>query len=186
MRPGHSVWLNIRLTKAGADLITILRCSLSFKTVLTPWNIIVFKIKFLLPKNGHPSHARILLPRAISWCIAQKLQDNWMYPLMTCSHYLCMTLSIILSLVSMSKGCLIYLVVHLHSCTTWGMLRRMMDQSSESHLAFLPSQDWIQVVNCQGDKVRWISWALVLADNSIDASFLTSCKYYEQWLVITD
>ncbi len=51
VRPGHSVLPNIRLTEAGTDLITILRCSLSFKTVLTSRNITVFKIKFPLPKT---------------------------------------------------------------------------------------------------------------------------------------
>ncbi len=35
VRPGHSVLPNIRLTEAGTDLITILMCSLLFKTVLT-------------------------------------------------------------------------------------------------------------------------------------------------------
>ncbi len=46
MRPGHSVWPKIRLTESETDLITILRCFLSFKTVLTSRNIIVFKIFF--------------------------------------------------------------------------------------------------------------------------------------------
>ncbi len=39
VRPKH------RLTVSGTDLITILRCFLSFKTVVTSRNIIVFKIK---------------------------------------------------------------------------------------------------------------------------------------------
>ncbi len=47
-------------------LITILRCFLLFKTVVTSPNIIVFKIKISRPKNGHPSHARSLVPRASS------------------------------------------------------------------------------------------------------------------------
>jgi hypothetical protein len=57
-RPIHSVQPKIRLTASGTDLITILRCFLSLKTVVTSRNIIVFKIKKFLPKNGHPSHAR--------------------------------------------------------------------------------------------------------------------------------
>ena len=43
------------------------------------------------------------------------LHDGWMYPLMTWSHYSCMTSSIVLSLVPMSQGCLMYLVMHLYS-----------------------------------------------------------------------
>jgi hypothetical protein len=66
VRPGHSVRPKNRLTESGTDLITILRCFLSFKTVVTSRNIIVFKIKISLPKNGHPSHARSLVPRAAS------------------------------------------------------------------------------------------------------------------------
>ncbi len=66
MRPGHSVRPKIRLTESGIDLITILRCFLSFKTVVMSRNIIVFKIKFSRPKKGHPSRARSLVPRAAS------------------------------------------------------------------------------------------------------------------------
>ncbi len=78
VRPGHSARLKIRLTEAGTDLIIIfLWCSLSLKTVLTSRNIIVFKIKFPLPKNGHPSHARILLPRAISCPVVLSPQVIW-------------------------------------------------------------------------------------------------------------
>ncbi len=44
MRPGHSVRPKIRPMASETDLITILRCFLSFKTVLTSRNIIVFKI----------------------------------------------------------------------------------------------------------------------------------------------
>ncbi len=67
VRPGHSVQPKIRLTESGTDLITILRCFLSYKTVVTPRNIIVFKINFSRPKIGHPSRARSLVPRAASW-----------------------------------------------------------------------------------------------------------------------
>ncbi len=67
MRPRHSVRPNIRLTGTGTDLITILRCVLSFKTVVTSRIIIVFKIKISRPTNGHPSRARSLVPRAASW-----------------------------------------------------------------------------------------------------------------------
>ncbi len=45
-RPGHSARPKIRAIASGTDLITILRCFLSFKTVFTSPNIIVFKIKF--------------------------------------------------------------------------------------------------------------------------------------------
>ena len=65
--PGHSVRPKIRPMASETDLITILRCFLSFKTVVTSPNIIVFKIKISRPKNGHPSHARSLVPRASSW-----------------------------------------------------------------------------------------------------------------------
>ncbi len=57
MRPGRSVRPKIRLTEYGPDLISILRCFLSFETVLTTRNIIVFKT----------SRARSLVPRAASW-----------------------------------------------------------------------------------------------------------------------
>ncbi len=63
---GVKQWPKIRLTETGTDLITILRCVLSFKTVVISRNIIVFKIKISWPKNGHPSHARSLVPRAAS------------------------------------------------------------------------------------------------------------------------
>ncbi len=52
MRPGHSVRPKIRLTESGTDLITILRCFLSFKTVCTTRNIIVFKIFFRQKKTA--------------------------------------------------------------------------------------------------------------------------------------
>ncbi len=68
MRPGHSVRPKIRLTESGTDLITILRCFLSFKTALTSRNIIVFNIFFSPARNGHPSRARSLVPSAAS-CI---------------------------------------------------------------------------------------------------------------------
>jgi hypothetical protein len=45
-RPIHSVRPKIRLTASGTDLLTILRCFLSFRTVVTSRNIIMFKIKF--------------------------------------------------------------------------------------------------------------------------------------------
>jgi hypothetical protein len=54
VRPGNLVWPKIRLTASVTDLITILRCFLSFKTVTTSRDIVVFKIKFP-EKNGHPS-----------------------------------------------------------------------------------------------------------------------------------
>ncbi len=66
MRPGRSVRPKIRLTRSGIDLTTILRCFLSFKTVVTSRNIIVFKIKFSRPKHGRPSRARSYVPRAAS------------------------------------------------------------------------------------------------------------------------
>ncbi len=66
MRPSHSVRPKNRLTASGNDLISILRCFLSFKTVVTSRNIIVFKIQTSGPKNGHPSLARSLVPRASS------------------------------------------------------------------------------------------------------------------------
>ncbi len=40
----------IRLIESGTDLITILRCFLSIKTVVTSRNIIIFKIFFSGPK----------------------------------------------------------------------------------------------------------------------------------------
>jgi hypothetical protein len=52
-----------------------LKCSLSFKTVSTSRNIIVFKIKISRPKNGHPSRARSLVPRAAS-CHAALSNDQ--------------------------------------------------------------------------------------------------------------
>ncbi len=66
MKPGHSVLPKIRLTASGTDLITILRCFLAFKTVLTSRNIIAFKIKISRPKNGHQSRAWSLVPCAAS------------------------------------------------------------------------------------------------------------------------
>jgi hypothetical protein len=56
-RPGHSVQPKIRVTESGTDQITILRCFLSFKTVVISQNSIVFKIKCSHPKNSHPSSA---------------------------------------------------------------------------------------------------------------------------------
>jgi hypothetical protein len=35
VRPGHMFWPKLRLTESGTDLFTILRCFLSFKTVVT-------------------------------------------------------------------------------------------------------------------------------------------------------
>ncbi len=64
MRPCHSAQPEIRLIESGTDLITILRCFLSFETLVTSRNIIVFKKKFL-PKNDHPSRAQTLLSGAI-------------------------------------------------------------------------------------------------------------------------
>jgi hypothetical protein len=46
VKPSHSVQLKLRLTESGTDLITILSCFLSFKTVATSRNIIVFKTHF--------------------------------------------------------------------------------------------------------------------------------------------
>jgi hypothetical protein len=83
VRPGHSAQPEIRLTASGTDLITILRCFLSFKTVVTSRNIIVFKIKFSRPKNGYPSHAHSLVPRAASWPPAPRRDQT---PL-SCSEY---------------------------------------------------------------------------------------------------
>ncbi len=57
VRLKHSARPKIRLTESGTDLITILRCFLSFKLVITSRNIIVFKIKLSLPKHDH-----------LSWC----------------------------------------------------------------------------------------------------------------------
>jgi hypothetical protein len=68
----HSVRPNIRLTEAGTDLITILMWFLSFKTVLTSRNIIVFKIKFPLPKTViRVMHAFCYLVQ-----LAARLQDT--------------------------------------------------------------------------------------------------------------
>jgi hypothetical protein len=47
-------------------MLNNLRRFLSFKTVVTSRNIIVFKIKLSWPKIGHPSRARSLVPRATS------------------------------------------------------------------------------------------------------------------------
>ena len=44
MRPSHPVQSQNKLTEVGTDLVTILRCFLSFKTVATSRNILVFKI----------------------------------------------------------------------------------------------------------------------------------------------
>ncbi len=56
VRPGHSVLTpKIRLTESGTDLNTILRCFLSFKTVVTSQNVIVFKIK----KSGKKRTIRV-------------------------------------------------------------------------------------------------------------------------------
>ncbi len=60
VRPSHLVRPKIRLAESGTDLITILRCFLSFKTVFsTSQNIIVFKINFSLPENSHPSRCTL-------------------------------------------------------------------------------------------------------------------------------
>jgi hypothetical protein len=59
--------------------MTIFRCFLSFKTVVMPQNVIVFKIKISLPKTDHLSHARSLVPRAASWHKAA-------YPACLCSR----------------------------------------------------------------------------------------------------
>ncbi len=58
-RPGLSVRPKIRLPESGTDLITMLRCFLSFKTVVTSRNIMAFKIKFSRPKTGHPSRCTL-------------------------------------------------------------------------------------------------------------------------------
>ncbi len=73
MRPSHSVRPKIRLTASGNDLITILRCFLSFKAVVTARNINFFKTINSLPKNGHPSRARSLVPRTASLIMAETL-----------------------------------------------------------------------------------------------------------------
>ena len=67
VRPGQSVRSKKGLTESWIDLTTILRCFLSFKTVVTSRNILVFKIKFSRPKNDHPSHPRKFGPRATAW-----------------------------------------------------------------------------------------------------------------------
>ena len=51
-RTRHSVRHKFRLTESGTDLITIERCFLSFKTVVTSRNIIVFKINLSMPKTA--------------------------------------------------------------------------------------------------------------------------------------
>jgi hypothetical protein len=63
VRPGHSARSKIRLTGSGTDLITILRCFLSFKTVVTSRNIIVFKIKFSRKKLTIRVSVGFLVPR---------------------------------------------------------------------------------------------------------------------------
>jgi hypothetical protein len=55
MRPWHSIQPKIRLTEHVTDLITMLRCFLSFNTVVMSRNIMVFKIKISRPKRDHPS-----------------------------------------------------------------------------------------------------------------------------------
>jgi hypothetical protein len=52
VRPCHSIWPKISLTKPGTNLITSLRCFLSFKTVVTSRNIKVFKIFFFSRKTA--------------------------------------------------------------------------------------------------------------------------------------
>jgi hypothetical protein len=63
VRPDRSVRSKKRLTESGTDLNPISRCFLSFKTVVTSRNILVFKINLPLPKNGCPSHRRFYGPR---------------------------------------------------------------------------------------------------------------------------
>ncbi len=58
------VQLKIRATESGTDLITISRCFLSFKTVITSRNIIVFKIFFSRKKTA------ILVVQAL-WYLVQ-------------------------------------------------------------------------------------------------------------------
>ncbi len=60
-------WPKMRLTGSGTELITILRCVLLFKTVVTSRKVIVFKIKFSLQKNDHLSRVCSLVPRPDSW-----------------------------------------------------------------------------------------------------------------------
>ncbi len=52
-----------KITESGTDLNTILRCFLSFKTVVTSRNIIVFKIFPPLQKYSFLSHGRARRPR---------------------------------------------------------------------------------------------------------------------------
>ena len=66
--PGRSDRSKKRIIESGTDLNTILRCFLSFKTVVTSRNILVFKIFFSRPKNGLPSYRRARRPRGISCC----------------------------------------------------------------------------------------------------------------------
>ncbi len=51
--PDLLVQPKIRLTDSGTNLLTILTCFLSFKTVVTSQDIIVFKINFSLQKKDH-------------------------------------------------------------------------------------------------------------------------------------
>ncbi len=71
VRPGRSDRSKKRLTGSETDLNTILRCFLSFKTVILSRNILLFKIFFPRQKNDFPSH-RGLVPfsgtRPTYWC----------------------------------------------------------------------------------------------------------------------
>jgi hypothetical protein len=58
-------WIGLKKKKeSGTDLNSILRCLLSFRTVVTSRNILVSKIIFPTPKNGFPSQSQRNGPRS--------------------------------------------------------------------------------------------------------------------------
>jgi hypothetical protein len=79
VRPGRLVRPKIRPTRSGIDLLTILRCLLSCKTVVMSRKIIGFKIKISLPKNSHPSRVLSSVPRVASCYIILyiSISDVW-------------------------------------------------------------------------------------------------------------
>ncbi len=91
VRPGHSVRPKIRLTEFGTDLITILRCLLSFKTVVTIRNIIVFKKNIPGQKTAirvvHALHYLVPLAATTLHLDQSELRD-W-----RCSSYTCVPMT---------------------------------------------------------------------------------------------
>jgi hypothetical protein len=88
VRPGLSDRPEIRQKDSGTGLSTILKHSLSFKTVVTSQNIILFKIKFSRQKMTIRVGVRSSGPRPASWCTHMYRISLCTYVILTCQYHI--------------------------------------------------------------------------------------------------